>query len=98
MAAALAYAVYRHGHRAALLGLVVLGIATLVIALVGDLPDAHSSGLIGSSVRGYVQATSTPSIGLYMETLGAVVLLVVGGVGLLMPAPREQPSTRTAGA
>ena len=71
-AVALAYAVYRHGNRAALAGLVALGVATLLIALFGDLPDAHSSGLIGSSAGGYVQATSSPSAGLYMETLGAV--------------------------
>ena len=90
-AMALAYAVYRHGNRAALAGLVALGVATLLIALIGDLPDAHSSGLIGSSAGGYVQATSSPSAGLYMETLGAVVLIVAGGVGLLMPAPGNQP-------
>ncbi len=90
-AVALAYVVYRHGNRAALAGLVALGVATLLIALFGDLPDAHSSGLIGSSAGGYVQATSSPSAGLYMETLGAVVLIVAGGVGLLMPAPGNQP-------
>jgi hypothetical protein len=93
-AVALAYAIYRHGSRAALGGLLALGVATLLIALIGDLPDAHASGLIGSSANGYVQATSSPSAGLYMETLGAVVLLVVGGVGLLMLAPQgpgEQP-------
>ena len=90
-AVALAYVVYRHGNRAALAGLVALGVATLLIALFGDLPDAHSSGLIGSSAGGYVQATSSPSAGLYMETLGAAVLIVAGGVGLLMPAPRNQP-------
>ena len=95
-AMALAYAVYRHGNRAALAGLVALGVATLLIALLGDLPDAHSSGLIGSSAGGYVQATSSASAGLYMETLGAVVLIVTGGIGLLMRAPErraESPST-----
>ena len=98
VAVALAYAVYRHGSRAALLGLAALGIATLLIALLGDLADAHSSGLVGSSASGYIQATSTPSAGLYMETLGAVVLLVTGGVGFLMLGPQEQPVARPAGA
>jgi hypothetical protein len=88
-AIALAYAVYRHGNRAALAGLVALGIATLLIALLGDLPDTHSSGLIGSSAGGYVQATSSASAGLYMETLGAVVLIVTGGIGLLLLAPQK---------
>jgi hypothetical protein len=88
VAGALAYAVYRHGSRVALAGLVALGVATLLIALIGDLPDAHSSGLVGSSANGYVQATASPSAGLYMETLGAVVLIAAGGVGLLMVAPQ----------
>ena len=72
--------------------------STLLIALLGDLPDAHSSGLIGSSAGGYVQATSTPSAGLYMETLGAVVLIVAGGVGLLMPAPGNRPRVTSEAA
>ena len=81
---ALAAAVYRHGNRTALLGLAVLGVATLLIALLGDLPDAHATGLIGSSANQYVQGVSSPSAGLYLETLGAVLLLVSGGVGFLM--------------
>jgi hypothetical protein len=87
-AAVLAYAVYRHGSRMALAGLLALGVATLLIVLIGDLPDAHSSGLVGSSASGYVQATSTPSAGLYMETLGAIILIVAGGIGLLMRVPQ----------
>lgn len=92
---ALAAAVYRHGNRAALFGLAVLGVATLLIALLGDLPDAHATGLIGSSANQYVQGVSSPSAGLYLETLGAVLLLVSGGVGFLMlgSAPsRMEPS------
>ncbi len=81
---ALAAAVYRHGNRTALLGLAVLGVATLLIALLGDLPDAHATGLIGSSASQYVEGVSSPSAGLYLETLGAVLLLVSGGVGFLM--------------
>jgi len=91
-AAVLAYAVYRHGSRMALAGLLALGVATLLIALIGDLPDAHSSGLIGSSASGYLQATSSPSAGLYMETLGAIILIVAGGIGLLMSAPQAARS------
>jgi len=83
----LAVAVYRNGNRAAMLGLAVLGIATLLIALLADLPDAHATGLIGSSASQYVQGAASPSAGLYLETLGAVLLLVSGGVGFLMLAP-----------
>ena len=73
----------------------MLGVATLLIALLGDLPDAHATGLIGSSANQYVQGVSSPSAGLYLETLGAVLLLVSGGVGFLMlgSAPsRMEPS------
>jgi hypothetical protein len=97
-AVALAYAVHRHGSRVALAGLVALGVATLLIALIGDLPDAQSSGLVGSSANGYVQATATPGAGLYLETLGAVVLLAAGGVGLLMLAPRRPAPKPRPGA
>ncbi len=96
VAVALAYAVYRHPSRAALAGLAALGIATLLIALIGDWPDAHASGLIGSSGIGYVQASASPSAGLYIETLGAVVLLIAGGVGLLMVTPLRRPLTPDA--
>jgi hypothetical protein len=81
---ALAAAVHRYGNRTALVGLIVLGLATLLIALLGDLPDAHATGLIGSSANQYQQGVSSPGAGLYVETLGAVLLLVSGGVGLLM--------------
>jgi hypothetical protein len=93
LAGVLAFAVYRHGNRSASVALAALGIATLLIALLGDLRDARASGLIGSSAGGYVQAVSGPSAGLYMETLGAVVLLAAGGLGLLLPTapPRQAP-------
>ena len=92
LAAALAFAVYRKRSRAALVALVVLGIVTLLIALLGDLPDAHATGIVGSGASQYSEGTSTPSAGLYMETLGAIVLLISGGVGLLLlGAPRRSP-------
>jgi hypothetical protein len=93
----LALAVYRYGSRTALLGLAVLGIATLLIALLGDLPDAHATGLIGSGANQYVQAANKAAIGLYLETLGAVLLLVGGGVGFLMLAP-ARPADGEPGA
>jgi hypothetical protein len=94
LAGVLAFAVYRHENRAALVALALLGVVVLLIALLGDLPDAHSTGLIGSGAAQYVEGTSTPSAGLYMETLGAVLLLLSGGVGLLLlGAPnRRNPS------
>jgi len=99
VAAGLAYAVYRYGNRAALVGLVALGTATLVIALVSDLPPTHATGLVGSTATGYTRAVSTRSAGLYMETLGAIVLVISGGVGLLLlagaPAGHRAPARGT---
>jgi hypothetical protein len=92
LAAALAFVVYRQRNGAAFLALATLGIAVLLIALLGDLPDAHATGLIGSGASQYVQGTSTPSAGLYMETLGAVLLLIGGGVGFLMLAGAPAPT------
>lgn len=88
-AAVLGYGVWRGGSRLGLLALGVLGVVALVIALAGDLPDAHASGLSGSATHGYVNASSTPSAGLYLETLGAVLLIFTCGLGFLLAgAPR----------
>ena len=81
--AGLAIAVWRDSSRPALLAIGLLGAVALLIALLGDLPDAHATGLAGSSTTRYVDASSTPSAGLYLETLGAVVLVITCGVGFI---------------
>ena len=92
-AAALAIGAARTGSRPALLGLVVLGLVALLIALLGDLPDAQSNGLLPVG-GGYATANSTASTGLYLETLGAILLLIAGGLGFFLfgPAPRARRS------
>ena len=87
LAALLAGAVWARGSRPALLAIGVLGVIALLIALLGDLPDAQASGLIGSTSSHYVTASSTPSAGLYMETLGAVVLVITCVCGFLLLGP-----------
>jgi hypothetical protein len=78
-------------HRLMLLAVALLGLVSLLIALLGDLPDAHGTGLVGSAATHYTLATVSPSIGLYLETLGAVLLLLCGVGGLLLvPAPPAQ--------
>jgi hypothetical protein len=95
-AGVLAFGFWRTGSRSSLLALGVLGVVVLLIALLGDLPDAHSSGLIGSSSTHYVDASSTPSAGLYLETLGAVLLLIACGCGfLLLGLPARAPSEQS---
>ncbi len=99
LAAALGIGIFRSGNRPALLAIGLIGLVALLIALLGDLPDAHATGLAGSAASRYVNASSTPSAGLYLETLGAVLLIATCVLGFLMlgrpePPARPQPRTR----
>ncbi|HZE06719.1 MAG TPA: hypothetical protein VE127_15930 [Solirubrobacteraceae bacterium] len=78
------------GHRLALVSIGVLGLVVLGIALLGDLPDAQATGLVGHAGGPYVTATAVPATGLYLETLGGVVLLLAAGAGLLLSGARLQ--------
>jgi hypothetical protein len=92
LALVLGFAVLRGGSRAALLAVGIAGVVALLIALVGDLPDAHSSGLVFGPSGQYVNAVTDPGAGMYLETLGAVVLIATAGCGFLMlgrPQPRR---------
>jgi hypothetical protein len=86
------------GNRPALLGIGVIGIVALLIALAGDLPDAHASGLVGTAATHYVEASTKPSTGLYMETLGAVLLLVTCVCGFVLLGPPARVRGRRASA
>jgi hypothetical protein len=87
LAVLLAWAAASTGNRWALVALLAVGIAALLIALVGDLPDAQAKGTIGSVQAGFRSASAKPSAGLYLETAGAIVLMIAGGSGLLLGAP-----------
>jgi hypothetical protein len=83
---------WRARSRPALAALAALGLIALLIALVGDLPDAKASGLVGSAASHFTSASSSPSAGLYLETAGAIALLIAGGLGLfLIPGPPRAP-------
>jgi len=84
LAVFLAFAARRGAGWVALVGVGTAGVVALLIALLGDLPDARAKGLVGSAATHFVSATSTPSAGLYMETLGAVILIATCGSGLLL--------------
>ncbi len=92
----LSIAVYTAVSRPALLAIGLLAVLALMIALLGDLPDAQATGLIGGGAQHYVAASATPSAGLYMETLGGVVLLITSVCGFLLlgPPPRTRRRTR----
>jgi hypothetical protein len=81
------------GARPAMAALAVAGIAVLLIALVGDLPDVHKTGVIGEL---YDNARANPKVGYYLETLGGALLLLAGGGLLLLGGePAENPARRT---
>src|SRR5690349_19325313 len=65
--------------RPALFGLVLIGAAVVGIALAKDLGDTRSTGVYGQR---YDQAEAAAGPGFYMETLGAVLLIVTGASGL----------------
>jgi hypothetical protein len=88
LAIVLACGAARTASRPALLSLGVLGILTMVIALVGDLPDAQASGFVAGTAGGLAKAKDVPRVGLYLETLGAVLLVITGGAGLLLSGSR----------
>ena len=90
LTAFLSIAVWRTGSRLGLLALGVVGIVVVLIALLGDLPDAQATGLVGSQSTRYAVAASSPAAGFYLETLGAVVLIIVAGTGLLLSAGRPR--------
>jgi len=91
LAAALAYGIWYTGNRFALLASAVLGVVALLIAVLGDLPDAQASGLIGSAATRFVIASSSPRMGFYLETLGAIVVLISAVSGLQLSEPASQP-------
>jgi hypothetical protein len=99
LALLLAAAVWHRGTRLALTAIAVLGVLVLALALARDLPDAQANGIlrIGGNLA---FGKASPSAGLYIETLGAVVLLITGGCGLMLagaPRPRRPAPRRLGG-
>ena len=80
--------------RPAMAAVALLGLAALLIALIGDLPDVNSTGLIGQN---YAYASVSAKIGFWMETVGAVALIFSGVSMLLLSLstwPRARPRRR----
>lgn len=85
LAGLLAVMVGQTGGRLGLLAIGVLGVAALSVALLGDLPDAQATGVIGNPPIAF--ARSRPDTGFYLETLGGVLLIITAGAGLLLSGP-----------
>jgi hypothetical protein len=88
LAAGLAVNGWRSGSRFALSAIGLLGLLAVGIALLGDLPDAHAVGLVGTPASGLSTAASSPAIGLFLETGGGAALILSAAAGMLLePVP-----------
>ena len=74
----------RRGSRPATLALAALGAIALLIAVLTDLPDINTTGVIGEQ---YEEAVANPAVGLYLETLGGALLLMAGGGLMVLGGP-----------
>jgi hypothetical protein len=87
------------GARVAVVGLVVVGVASLAIAWAWDRPHVHDTGSVGDV---YADATADPGTGYYLETLGGALLLLVGGsllvFGRTSPMPSPAPDAQSTGS
>lgn len=99
LAAALVLSTWRSGGRLALLAVGLLGLLAIGIALLGDLPSAHSTGLVGTPTTGLATASSSPAAGLFVETAGGALLLLAAAAGMLLePVLELEPAApRTPG-
>jgi hypothetical protein len=69
--------------RPAGVALVVVGAVVLAIALLGDLPDAYSEGIIGTR---YEAASASPGAGLWLELAGGALAVAAGALRLGRPS------------
>ena len=74
--------------------LLLLGLAALGITLLGDLPDVHRAGVLGTPATGLHDAHTVAAAALYLEALGAVALLAAGAAGLILGSAVKSPSAQ----
>jgi hypothetical protein len=73
--------------------LAATGVAVLVIAVAGDLPDLHDPGTVAVQ---YADSAAGAGPGWFTETAGGVALLVAGGLLVLLGGPAPSPTTPRA--
>jgi hypothetical protein len=78
--------------RPAMAAAALIGLIALLIALIGDLPDVTRVGTILR--ERYEDAKAEPQTGFYLETLGAVLLLIAGGALLLVSGTGKSGAAR----
>ena len=79
------------GARPAAMALCAVGVVSLVLIVITDVPNLHKVGFIGSL---YEDAVAGPRLGFYLETAGAALLIASGGLLLFSPAPDERPAEK----
>ena len=82
IAAAAAFMVYGgivRGARPAQVGLLVLSLAAIFVVFAIDFPDVDEEGFIGEA---FERAEASPKTGFYLESLGAVLLLLSAAAAL----------------
>lgn len=81
----------RRGARPAMAALAAIGVIAIVIVLTVDLPAVRADAELREATA-YEDARAKAETGFYVETLGAVLLLVSGG--LMVLAPKRKARTR----
>jgi hypothetical protein len=93
LAVALAGAVGRSGWPVPA-ALALLGLAALGIVLLGDLPDVHRAGVLGTPATGLHDAHTVAGAGLYLAAFGAIALLAAGAAALMFSLVAKPPASR----
>jgi len=92
-AAFMAYGALMGGSRPAAFGLLFLAAAALFVVLAVDFPDVNKEGFLAVA---FEQAKATPRTGFYLESLGAVLLLL--GAVITIVFGREDADARPGAA
>jgi hypothetical protein len=84
----LGFAALGGGGRYALGAMALVAVVALLIGLLHDLPAAQQHRVALRLGGRYFTASDSPSTGMYLETLGAIIVLVTAGIGLLLGQPQ----------
>lgn len=87
-ALAMAWGAARGASRPAATALVAIGVVVLAFSLIRDVPKANDTGLVGLQ---YEEAEAKPGTGLYLEIVGAGLVLLAGVVRLKRPGVSPSP-------
>jgi hypothetical protein len=84
----LAWGAVAGASRPAMLALAGLGAVAMLLIVLRDVPHIHDTGVIGQR---YEDARARAETGFYLETAGAVLLLLSGGALALLTGGRVRP-------